>query len=86
MESKFKSFVNENKKIIVFYILWIFLHSIFLVNGDDESGFWPFGNDGFELDDYGLIDFIYYIIIPPMIFVIWKLIGKDIKKSINENK
>ena len=85
MESKFKQFINDNKGFVVFYLIWFFLHLILIANGDGEDGLWPFGNDGFEMYDYGVVDFIFHLIAPLVLFFIWKLIGGDIKKKINEN-
>jgi len=86
MENKFKQFINDNKGFVVFYLIWFLLHLVFVVSGDGESGIWPFGNDGFEMDDYGFDDFIFWIIAPIIIFFLWKLIGKDVKKAIDDNK
>jgi hypothetical protein len=86
MENKFKQFINDNKGFVVFYLIWFLLLLVFVVCGDGESGIWPFGNDGFEMDDYGFDDFIFWIIAPIIIFFLWKLIGKDVKKAIDDNK
>ena len=84
MENKFMKFVNDNKGFVVFYLIWFFLHLIFLlVNWHEryQESFWPFGKDS-EFRDYDFTEFTFYIITPIIIFIIWKLIGKDIKKSI----
>jgi len=83
MESKFMKFVNENKWFIVFYLIWSFIHIILLINGRDGSDFWPF--DGFGSFDYGFIEFFVYETLPLLILVISKLVGKDIKKALDEN-
>ena len=88
MESKFKQFINDNKGSVVFYLIWFLVHLILLANGYDErgnseNGLWPFGNSGFKMYDYGIVDFIFYLIAPFVLFIIWKLIGGDSKKKIH---
>ena len=84
MESKFMKFVNENKWFIVFFLVWFFIHMILLIKGNDGNDFWPF--DGIKyVFDYGFLEFFVYITLPLLIFVITKLVGKDIKKAIDEN-
>jgi len=77
-------FVNGNKWFIVFFLMWFFIHMILLINGNDGNDFWPFY--GFKyVSDYGFLEFFVYITLPLLIFVITKLVGKDIKKAIEEN-
>ena len=84
MENKFKKFVNDNKGFVVFYLIWFLLHLVFISTGIDcggESGLWPFGEDS-----YNFKDLLFYLIVPIVIWGIWKLVGKDIKKILDENK
>lgn len=83
MENKFMKFVNENKWFIVFFLVWLFIHLILLLSGDDRNGFWPF-YDGW-IKYYGFVEFFVYVALPLLIFAIIKLVGKDIKKAIDEN-
>jgi len=86
MENKFIKFVNENKWFVVFFLIWTFLHVIFLFNGKssfDSLEFWPFGRHG--LITYGWIELFVYESLPLLILVIVKLVGKDIKKAIDKN-
>lgn len=81
MESKFKNFVNENKIFLVFYLIWFLMHLIFLsVGGDYNRGdeLWPFDEFGifnFDLDNYQVTEFIFYLIAPIILWIIWKLVG-----------
>jgi len=84
MENKFKQFVNDNKGFVVFYLIWFLLHLIFISTGDGRDGFWPFGGRS-GLRDYGFTEFAFYLIAPIVIWALFKLIGKDIKKKIDEN-
>ncbi len=88
MESNFKKFINDNKGFVVFYLIWFLVNLTFISVGEGDSGFWPFskhhlGND--FLEDYGKIEFIFYMIAPIVIFALWKLVGKDIKKNVDKN-
>jgi len=85
MENKFMKFVNENKWFIVFFLVWLFIHVILLFNGKNYNwgGFWPFGDS--DILSYGTLEFFVYIGLPLLIFAIIKLVGKDIKKAIDEN-
>ena len=82
MENKFMKFFNENRWFIVFFIIWLFIHIVLLMNGSDYNDFWPF--DGFDTRDYGTIEFFVYVALPLLIFVVYKLVGKDIKKAMDE--
>ena len=85
MENKFMKFVNENKWFIVFYLLWAFIHLILYFSSDNYySGFWPFNRKS-RVDAYDFLELFVYLSLPLIIFVIWKLVGKDIKKAIDEN-
>jgi len=85
MESKFKKFINDNKGFVVFYLIWFLIHLIFLSVGGGGSRFWPFeGYKNFSLRYYGSTEFIFYLIVPIVIWGLWKLVGKDIKKAIDE--
>lgn len=87
MEKKIMKFVNENKWFVVFFILWTFIHIIFLFNGEkdgDNYGFWPFNFDS-QLIAYGWLEFFVYETLPLIIFAIVKLVGNDIKNAINED-
>ena len=83
MENKFMKFVNENKWFVVFFLVWTFIHIILFLSGDNESGFWPF-KEYVEIDDYGFVELFVYETLPILIFIIIKLVGKDIKKAIDE--
>ena len=87
MENKFKKFVNENKWFIVPFLIWSFIHIILLLIGDYENNFWPFHGiySETEIDDYGFVEFFVYMTLPVLIFIIIKLVDKDIKKAIDEN-
>ena len=79
--------VNENKGFVVFYLIWFFLHLIFVSVGEGDDGFWPFTKDhkyNDFLEDYGVIEFIFYLIAPIIIWALWKLVGNDIKKAIDD--
>lgn len=81
MKANFIQFINNNKKFISFYLIWFLIHLTFLlVNWNDgyTSDFWPFEKNS-ELDDYDLTEFLYYMIVPLVIFAFWKLRGNDIK-------
>jgi len=72
------------KDLLFFYLIWFLLHLIFISIGDGRDGFWPFGwRSG--LSDYGFTEFAFHLIVPIVIWALWKLIGKDIKKKIDEN-
>jgi len=78
-------FTNAYKWIIVFYLIWSFVHILLLWNGFDEWGFWPFPiriwNSEFSPSiaySYGSIEFFVYLLLPLLVFVIYKLVGKDI--------
>lgn len=84
MENKIMKFVIENKWFVVFFLVWTFIHVLLFINGKNDQGFWPF--DGFDRDhDYGSVEFFVYETIPLLILVIFKLVGKDIKKAIEKN-
>lgn len=88
MESNFKKFINDNKGFVVFYLIWFLVNLTFFSVGEGGSGFWPFSkhySDNDFLDDYGKIEFIFYMIAPIVIFALWKLVGKDIKKNVDKN-
>ena len=83
-ENKIKSFINKNKGFVVFYLIWFFLHLIFLIVNRDTSStgqLWPFGKNS-EFSDYGFGEFIFYMIVPVIIFIIWKLVGKEVKEEV----
>jgi hypothetical protein len=83
MENKFMKFVNENKWFIVFYLIWTFLHLIFYFSSNHYSGeFWPFVED-VDIDEYDFIELFVYLTLPLLIFVVVKLVGKDIQKAID---
>ena len=75
-------FVNANKWFVVFFLVWLFIHLILLLSGDNRSGFWPF-DDG-RIRYYGYLEFFVYVGLPLLIFAIVKLVGKDIQKAIEE--
>jgi len=86
MESKFKQFINDNKGFVVFYLIWFLIHLTFIlinVGKADKGYFWPFGDA--EFTDYDFPEFAFYIIVPIVIWGLWKLIGKDVKEKISEN-
>lgn len=89
MENKFMKFVNENKWFVVFYLVWLFLQlTLFLVSDGvtywRNEGFWPFNRE-LDIDAYDFLELFVYLALPILIFVIIKLVGKDIKKAIDEN-
>ena len=89
MESKFLKFVNDNKWFVVFYLVWTFIHLILYFASDGHSkGFWPFRTNRWEsiIDQYGFLELFVYLTLPLLIFVIIILVGKDIKKVLDENK
>lgn len=84
MENKFMKFVNENKWFIVFYLIWSYIHFILLFSGGGCSNdFWPFSDS--DICEYNFLEFFVYMTLPILIFVVIKLVGKDIKKAIDEN-
>lgn len=85
MEQKLKKFLNDNRWFIVFYLIWVFIHIILLMNGGDYSDFWPFGGID-DIPDYGTVEFFVYTGIPLLIFIISKLVGTEIKEAIDEQR
>jgi hypothetical protein len=88
-DNKIKIFINENKGFVVFYLIWFFFHLIFLCAGDGDDHFWPFNNGRHSsegLEDYGFMEFAFYLIVPIVIWAIWKLVGKEIDEFINPKK
>ena len=85
MENKFKKFINDNKGFVVFYLVWFLLNLIFVSIGEGYNDFWPFeGHESYRLRNYGGIEFIFYLIVPIVIWGIWKLAGKDILKIMDK--
>lgn len=86
MENRLRTFINENKWFIVFYLTWTFAHIVLLIRGTNSSGFWPFDDFGSRYygntryHDYGGIEFFVYEALPLLIIVIYKLVGSDIKE------
>jgi len=85
MENKFRKFIIDNKGFVVFYLLWFLLHLIFVSIGDGDSRFFPFGHNSELLDDYGFTEFLFYLVIPIVIWALWKLVGKDVNKILDNN-
>lgn len=97
MDSKFLKFIYEYRCFIVFYLIWLFLHFMFYLLSDDpefyphsafklkRSGFWPF-NPKSDISGYNSTELFVYLSLPLIIFAIWKLVGKDIKKIIDSLK
>lgn len=83
-DNKFRKFIKDNKGFVVFILVWTFIHILLLLNGDNENGFFPF-NENVEIDDYGFVEFFVYETLPILIFIINKLVGKEIKKVIDQN-
>ena len=83
LEIKFIKFVNKSKWFVLFFLIWTFIHIVLLKNGWDYNGFWPF--DGITIKYYGFDEFFIYESLPILIFIIFKLLGKDTKKTIDEN-
>lgn len=83
-------FVNENKWFVVFYLVWLFLQlTLYFVSDGKPAwnfqiGFWPFNRD-MAIDAYDFLELFVYLSLPILVFVIIKLVGKDIKKAIDEN-
>jgi len=89
MENKILKFVNENKWFVVSFLVWSFIHFILFLTSEGESsygarGFWPF-NKKLIINAYGFLELFVYLTLPILIFVIFKLVGKDIKKGIDGN-
>lgn len=88
MESKFKQFINNNKGFLVFYLIWFLFHLIFIstgIDGGGERGLWPFGDKDYNNSHYNFKDLLFYLIVPIVIWGIWKLIGRDINNKIEKN-
>jgi len=82
MNNRFSKFGNDNKLFIVMYLDWVLINFIFLSMSDSiYTGFWPIGNN--NLDSYNITEFLFYMIVPIVIFVLWKLISEGIKKYLN---
>lgn len=80
MESKFKVFIVNNKRFVIFYLLWLLAHLVLLTNGNGSGSFWPFdGVDDFG-PDYGYEEFILYSISPIILYFIWLLIKTNPQK------
>jgi len=84
MENNFMKFVHANKWFVVFYLVWVFIHLVLILNGNvyDKNYFWPFGSD--DLDYYGWTELFVYVGLPLLIFAIVKLVGNDLRKAIDE--
>ena len=78
-------FINANKWFVVFYLVWSFIHLILFFNGGGCSNdFWPFSDS--SICEYNFLELFVYMVLPLIIFAIIKLVGKDIKNAIDENK
>ncbi len=84
-KKKFDQHVEENKNFIVFYLVWFLLQLVLLLvylDTGNTKDFWPFEN--FDIRVYDYTEFIFYLIAPIIIFLIWKVLSK--KNSSNRKK
>lgn len=70
MIDNFKEFIAKHKYVVYIYIGWFILHIILflsggMINGRSDRGFFPF--DGFDLDDYGILELFVYVIALPVL-------------------
>lgn len=78
MRTKFDQFKDDNKNFITFYLLWFILQlAILFITWDSgkTEDFWPFENLNIKVYDF--TEFIFYLALPLLIFMIWKLNKKD---------
>lgn len=73
MESKFSKFIKEDKELLTIYAIWIFLHVIFLIQGQDLNGFWPMNS--WKLRYYGLTEFLIYVVGPLLAVIAIRVFG-----------
>ena len=85
-ENKILIFVDKNKSFVVFFLIWFFFHLIFICisSRDEHRGLWPFGNLNLE-NDYNFTEFSFYLIVPIVIFGLWKLVGDEIKENLDKS-
>jgi len=99
MEKNIKQFIKDNKSFVVFYLIWFMINLTILASSGNgiirqlRSGkvlltsaerFWPFGHSGIAA--YDKTEFLFYLIVPIVLLVIWKLIGDDVKKYLVDYK
>ncbi len=92
MGNKFKQILNDNKGFVALYLFWFLINCFLLVIGvgSAEDGLWPFGyricsSCGFRYYGYDGSEFVLYLIVPLVLWGIWKLIGADVKKFFTRN-
>ena len=81
MESNSNNFVENNKKFVVFFLIWFIIHLTFLLinwSTGDTREFWPFGQYS-KFEDYDLTEFIFYNAVLIIIWAIKKISAKDMK-------
>lgn len=95
MKSTFKQFIKDNRVFTTFYLIWFLVHIFLIVTRQEgkvfirtrgggssrffsDRFFWPF--EDANLRAYDSAEFIFYLVLPIILFVIWKLVGNDIIK------
>ncbi len=81
---KMKELLQEHRRLIAVYLVWIFINIIILQISFGESErayFWPFdGGDLTGLDDtYDFSEFLVYAIGPAVIFIAYVMFTKKTK-------
>lgn len=90
--SRFKNFIKSHSVLVIIITMWFIINVIFLTAGNNGDGFWPIdkGLYGTEIDwnlyNYGLPEFITYIILIPFtLFIIYRAILQYKNKPIKFN-
>ena len=88
---------GQIKKYLGYYILWTFMHLIFLVlgwNGEYHEEFWPFSDDNYKNTinkAYDFSEFLVYVFGPIVLLVAFSFISSgnlesEIEKEMNRRK
>lgn len=80
------SLLQKHPALSCSYIIWLVLNLVFLAAGENESGFWPYidaDRCSWDLDRYGLMEFLVYAILIPFATL---SLYKGLIKINNKNK
>lgn len=62
---------GSQKNLLMFYLIWFIVHLLLLASGKGRKGFFPgprnWNYDSWDIDRYGLPEFIVYVVLAPVV-------------------
>lgn len=78
MKNSYRKVARRFKGVLIFYAVWLASHLFLLILCESGRGLWPFAGEISPVNNYGVSEFLFYIVVPPVALFLAVLLNRKL--------